>query len=123
MVHVVLYSTDEKLRSLLASALRPEYSIHQENDLPKLLRRSRQQDVIILDFDSNYSSLKEQLATFESVAESPLPVIVMTDDLRRSTAIEFIRRGAFDCIRKPPSLVEFKVIVGRAHEQAQMKLE
>ena len=47
----------------------------------------------------------------------------MTDDLRRSTAMEFLQRGAFDCIRKPPSLVEFKVIVGRAYEHGQMKAE
>jgi DNA-binding NtrC family response regulator len=45
----------------------------------------------------------------------------MTDDLRRSTAMEFLRRGAFDCIRKPPSLIDFRVIVDRAHEQAQMR--
>src|SRR5690348_6208541 len=47
----------------------------------------------------------------------------MTDDLRRSTATEFLQRGADDCIRKPPSLVEFKVIVARAYEHAAIKKE
>ena len=47
----------------------------------------------------------------------------MTDDLRQSTATEFLVRGAFDSIRKPPSLLEFKVIVARAHEHARMKAD
>jgi DNA-binding NtrC family response regulator len=37
--------------------------------------------------------------------------------------MEFMQRGAHDCVRKPPSLVEFKVIVGRAYEHALMKKE
>jgi DNA-binding NtrC family response regulator len=84
---------------------------------------SGQADVIVLDFDSNYWSLPEQLAFYDELSDSPIPIVVMTDDLRRSAAIEFLQRGAFDCIRKPPSLVEFKVIVRRAYEHAMMNRE
>ena len=82
-----------------------------------------QATVLVLDLDCNYSSLPQQLELYDQIADCPIPIIVMTDDLRPSTAMEFIQRGAFDCIRKPPSLLEFKVIVRRAHAQAQMKAE
>ena len=80
-------------------------------------------DILVLDFDSNYASLEEHLEFYSALGESHIPTVVMTDDMRRSTATEFMQRGAHDCIRKPPSLVEFKVIVGRAYEHALMKQE
>jgi DNA-binding NtrC family response regulator len=125
MVRVALYSPDSKLPSLLSSALQPEYRVVAESDKVKLKQASisGQADVIVLDFDSNYWSLPEQLAFYDELSDSPIPIVVMTDDLRRSAAIEFLQRGAFDCIRKPPSLVEFKVIVRRAYEHAMMNRE
>ena len=68
-------------------------------------------------------ALKQHLEFYNQVGEWHIPTIVMSDDLRRATATEFIQRGAHDCVRKPPSLVEFRVIVGRAYEHALMKKE
>jgi DNA-binding NtrC family response regulator len=125
MIRVLLHSPDMKMYSLLASALKPECSISLEPDRGRLkaVLSGRSADVLVLDFDSNFSTLDQQLSFFEEFGDCPLPVVVMTDDLRRSTATEFMQRGAADCIRKPPSLVEFKVIVGRAHEHSLMKTE
>ena len=50
-------------------------------------------------------------------------MVVMTDDLRRSTTTEFLMRGAYDCIGKPPSLPELKVVVRRAYERALLEKE
>lgn len=122
-VRVAIQSPDLKLKSLLNSALKAEYVVLQDLDKEDILCGSAHIDVLVLDLDSNNSELPQQLAIFEEMREARVPIVVMTDDLRRSTAMEFLRRGAFDCIRKPPSLVEFKVIVGRAHEQALMKAE
>ncbi len=125
MIHLALYSPDPKLAALLASALKPDYQVAREAEKEKLLQTVRNEaaDVLVLDFDSNYSSLEEQLAFCDEIAEASLPLVVMTDDMRRSTATEFLQRGAFDCIRKPPSLIELKVIVQRAYEHGQMKKE
>jgi DNA-binding NtrC family response regulator len=125
MVRIVLHSPDQKLHSLLAPALRPEFTVIFEPDRKKLkdVAAGGHADVLVLDMDSNYMGLNEQLALYDEISDSPIPLVVMTDDLRRTTATEFLQRGAFDCIRKPPSLVEFKVIVGRAHEHALMKAE
>src|SRR5690349_10528132 len=124
MVRVAIHSADSRLKCLLASALKSEYTVVPDVDLKRLHDSlSPAADVLVVDMDSNRLSLEEQLAEYDEIADTPIPIVVMTDDLRRSTAMEFLRRGAFDCIRKPPSLVECKVIVGRAHEQAMMKLE
>ena len=125
MIRLMLYSPDLKLQSLLASALKSEYQVVLESRKERLKEAARESgaDILVLDFDSNYSSLEQQLEFYTQLGESRIPTVVMTDDLRRSTAMEFMRRGAHDCIRKPPSLVEFKVIVGRAYEHALMKKE
>jgi DNA-binding NtrC family response regulator len=113
------------MHSLLASALRPECRIELETNRDRLKESISHggADVLVLDLDPSGSSLQQQLAFFDEISDCPLPVVVMTNDLRRSTAIEFIQRGAVDCVRKPPSLGEFKVIVGRAHEHSLMKAE
>jgi len=82
-----------------------------------------QADVLILDLDSNYSRVQEQLAYFDEIQDSQIPVVVMTDDIRRSSAIELLQRGAYDYLHKPPSLSELKLVVNRAHEHAVLKRE
>jgi DNA-binding NtrC family response regulator len=125
MIQLILHSPDPKVDPLLASALRPECSVIPEPNKDKLKRivASGQADVVIIDFDQNYSSLDEQLAFCNEIGDSRTPIVVMTDDLKRSTAIEFLQRGAFDCIRKPPSLIELKVVIRRAYEHSLMKRE
>ena len=123
-IRIGIYSPDSTIKKLLASALKADYLVQTDLNraaLNGILTQQPDLDVLVIDFDSNRSLLDEQLAFYAEIADSPVPIVVMTDDMRRSTAMEFLRRGAFDCIRKPPSLIEFKVIVGRAYEQAQMK--
>jgi DNA-binding NtrC family response regulator len=125
VVRIVLYSPDQKLYPLLSAALKPEFSVipAATKDAVEQVVSEGRADVLVLDFDSNYSTLEEQLAFYDEINDCPIPIVVMTDDLRQSTAMEFLQRGAFDWMRKPPSLLEFKVIVGRAHEHARMKAE
>src|SRR5690349_4015217 len=125
MLQVFLHSPDPKMYPLLASALKPDCAIVSDNSLERLKQaaHSAQPNVLVLDFDSNYYNRDQQLAIYDSIADLRSPVVVMTDDLRPSTVVEFIQRGAFDYIRKPPSLLEFKVVVRRAHEHLLMKIE
>src|SRR4051794_27251711 len=118
MIRLLFYSEDTKLQTLLFSALKAEYELvleSRKDRLPQILQENVA-DVLVLDLNCNQSSLEQQLGFFSELGELQIPSIVMIDDLRRSTATEFIQRGAHDCIRRPPSLVEFKVIVGRAYE-------
>jgi len=125
MARLTVFSSDRKLPPLLTAALRPEHSVLLESSKEKLRQAAAhdETDVILLDFDSNYSSVEEHLALYQEITDSRVPIVVMTDDLGRSTANEFLQRGAYDCVRKPPSLIELKVIVRRAYEHALMKRE
>src|SRR5690349_17669480 len=125
MIRLLVYSEDTKLQPLLTSALRPDYSVTVESDPDRVrdMIADEASDVLILDFDSRYASLEEQLAFYDTLGDCRLPVVVMTDDVRRSTAIGLLQRGAYDHIRKLPSLLELKVVVRRAYEHAQLKKE
>jgi len=125
MIRLVLFSGDSKLQRLLAPALGSDYSVLVESDGAKLrqLVDDQQVDVLGLDLDGNYSPVQEQLDFFETMRDSRVPIVVMTDDSRRATVLELLQRGAYDYLRKPPSLPELKIVIRRAHEHAMLKHE
>jgi DNA-binding NtrC family response regulator len=125
MIRLALFSGDPKLQRLLAPALGQDYSVVVESSRTKLqkLVNDEQVDVFVLDLDSNYSFIQEQLTFFDEIQDSRIPVVLMTDDNRRSVAMELLQRGVYDCFRKPPSLPELKIVVRRAHEHAILKKE
>src|SRR6185295_10153211 len=125
MIRLVLFSGDPKLQRLLAPALGPDYSVLVESNPSKLKQfvADGHVDVLILDVDNNYSSLQQQVAFFDEVRDSRVPVVVMTDDSRRATVLELLQRGIYDYLHKPPSLPELKIVVRRAHEHASLQKE
>lgn len=125
MHHLTLYTHDSKLPPLLTVALRSQFELSVESAKDEFIRLAiaGNADVLMLDFDRNYSSLEEQIAFFDEIGDSRIPIVVMTDDLRRSTTTEFLLRGAYDCIGKPPSLPELQVVLRRAQERAELENE
>src|SRR5579859_1582588 len=125
MIRLVLFSGDSKLQRLLAPALGTDYSVLVESDASKLrqLVDDQQVDVLGLDLDGNYSPVQEQLDFFETMRNSQVLIVVMTDDSRRATVLDLLQRGAYDYLRKPPSLPELKIVIRRAHEHATLKRE
>src|SRR5579862_8043089 len=125
MIRLVLLSGDTKLQRLLAPALGPDFNVLVESHPARLkqLVADEQVDVVILDLDADYCSIPEQLTFFDEIRDSRVPVVVMTDDDRRSGVMELLQRGVYDCFRKPPSLPELKIVVRRAHEHATLKRE
>jgi DNA-binding NtrC family response regulator len=122
-IALVLYSPDPKLARLLTSVLVPEFDVRVETDRDQVVEiaRNAEADLVLADLDSNYSTPEEQHSLCGELGETPLPVVVMSDEPRRTT--EFLQRGVFDCIRKPPSLIELRLVVRRACEHQQMKTE
>jgi DNA-binding NtrC family response regulator len=125
MIRVVCYSEDRKLQQVLGPALGADYHFRVESDKTLVQRvvADGRVDVLILDFDSNYGALEDGLQLFNAVVDSGIAVVVMTDDARRSATLNLIQRGAYDFFRKPPSLVELRVVLGRAHERVVLRRE
>lgn len=125
MVRLLLHSDDSMLQSLLSVTLGSEFQVAVESDRNQVKRllEEAQADVLIQDFDSNDSSLDDLLGFLREVSSTRVPIVVMTDDDRRSTVLELMQHGVFDYFRKPPHLQELRVVVRRAHEHAQLKAE
>jgi len=124
MIRLLLYS-DSSLQNVLAATLGPDYSIVVESNKSKVkqILTAEEVDVVIVDLDTSCSSLPEQLSFLAEIKPLSVPIVVMTDDDRRSTALQLVGHGVYDYFRKPPSLLELKFVVGRAHEHAKLKQE
>ncbi len=124
-IRLLLHSKDQAGRCALRAALASDYEVLVESDeqeAKRLIRRKRA-EVVVLDFDSQESSLEKVLAFIGEVRNVGVPVLVMTDDTTRSTAMGLVERGVYDYFRKPPHLTELKIAVRRAWEHSQLKLE
>jgi DNA-binding NtrC family response regulator len=125
MIRLLLFSQDINLQFLLAPTLGAEFSVALERRMDKVREAiSRGQcDVLILDLDANTYPIQQQLGFFDEIRTLGVPVVVMTDEDSRETAMDLVERGVYNCVRKPPVLPELKIVVRRAHEYAAQKRE
>jgi len=125
MLRIGVFSEDRKLQPLLSSALGKEFQVllEAQEDGIALLLSSESCDVVILDLDSNCSSIEQRLAWCRRIAEQPIPSVVMADDSLRPAAIELVQLGAHGYCRKPPSVRELKAMLYRAYENASFSRE
>ena len=125
MIRLLLYSHDPELQLLLAPTIGDEFSLFLERRIDRIRQiiLQRQCDVVILDLDSGFCRIQQQLEYFDEIRDLGVPVVLMTDDDNRATALELVERGVYNYIRKPPVLPELRIGVRRAHEHAQLKSE
>jgi len=125
MIRLLLYSQDINLQILLAPTLGSEFTLLLERRMDRIreIISRGQCDVLILDLDSNSYPIQQQLGFFDEIRDFGVPVVVMTDDDGRATAMDLVQRGVYNYIRKPPALPELKIVVRRAHEYAALKRE
>jgi DNA-binding NtrC family response regulator len=125
MIRLLLYSQDINLLSVLAPTLGTEFLVFLERRMDKIreLISEGRCDVLVVDLDSRSYPMQQQLGFFDEIRDFGLPVVVMTDDDGRATAMDMVQRGVYNYIRKPPSLPELKIVVRRAHEYAVLKQE
>lgn len=123
MIRIALYSEDRKLQQLLSSALGQEFQISLDSDVNNIDRKfaSGACDVVILDLDANQVSLDQRIANSQRIVSAKISPIVLADDALRSTALELVKQGAHSYCRKPPSIVELKSMLRRAHESSSLK--
>ena len=125
MIRLLLYSQDSSLQYLLAPTLGDEFFVFHERRMERIKEvvSQGQCDVVILDLDSSTFPVQQQLGFLDELRDSGTPVVVMTDDNGRATALDLVQRGFSNYVRKPPSLPELKIVVRRAHEFAVLKRE
>ncbi|HTX74947.1 MAG TPA: sigma-54 dependent transcriptional regulator [Terracidiphilus sp.] len=119
MIRVGLYSRDFALKPLLSSALGKEFEFLAESTEAGIQRLALDEhcDVVILDLNSNHDGLKERIACATRLIEAQMNLIVLADDVLRSTADELVRQGAFGYCRRPPSIRELRATIESAYKQ------
>jgi DNA-binding NtrC family response regulator len=125
MIRLLLASSDANLAILLAPTLGPEFTVLSERRLDRIreIVSRGECDVLIMDLDSDGGQIERPLEFFDEIRDGGVPVVVMTDDDTRATALELVQRGVYNFIRKPPVLQELKIVVRRAHEYQVLKRE
>jgi DNA-binding NtrC family response regulator len=125
MIRLIVHTRDPQLLPVLSGALRPDFDLRVESDEERLkeLAFSGQVDVVILDLDSGEKAWCNHLALYDRIETSGVPIVLMSDDETGSMAAHLISRAAGNYVRKPPSLVEVRIILRRAHELASIRRE
>lgn len=123
MIRIALFSEDRKLQQLLSSALGKEFHISLQPNADEIDRMmsARECDTVLLDLDSSRPSLEQWLARCRKIIQSHVSSVVLADDGLRTTAAELVRQGAYNYCRKPPSIVDLKRMLRRAHESSTLK--
>jgi DNA-binding NtrC family response regulator len=123
MIRIGLYSEDPKLQTILSSALGKEFQVRLESDgagIERLISGGLC-DVVVLDLDSDQTSMPRRIECCRRIIASRTAAIVMVDDALRGTAAELVRQGAHGYCRKPPSIRDLKTMLVRAHENHSLK--
>ena len=123
MIDLILFSNDANIQSIMAGALGPSCCIRTESDKEKIKRAilELKADIVVVDLDSDFSSPTEYRALLDEIRNPRIPIIVLTGDGRRSTTLDLLQHGVYDCIGKPLALPELRVVIRRAYEHTSLK--
>ena len=123
MIQLTLCSHDERLQPILQGVLGDDYAVRTESNKERVRKTvlGLGCDVVVVDLDSIFKSRQEYQAFLQEIRNTRIPVVVMTSDGRRSTALELVQCGVYDYVSKPLSLVELKIVIQRAYEHASLK--
>jgi DNA-binding NtrC family response regulator len=124
---VLVVDDHEAIRKQLYWTLEENYRVLEASSRPEALALVEQHDVDVVLSDlrlpPNDSDISEGLSILESVRSlNPLlPVIVITGDEDRETALKVVQRGAYDLFYKPFNVEEVEIIVRRAAQHYRLE--
>jgi two-component system, NtrC family, response regulator AtoC len=125
MRHSILIVDDEKhTRDGLASALENEFEIFQAADAEEAFRLLEAETFAVVLTDLRMAG-KSGLKVIEKALQMPYrPVcIMMTAYGNVETAVEAMKRGAYDFLTKPVSLEKLEILIHRALQERQLTKE
>ena len=124
---VLVIDDHESVRKQLYWALEENYRVLEADSRLRALSLLDKEpvDVILCDLrlPPAMSDISEGLAILESVKKlnALLPVIVITGDEDRETALKVVQRGAYDLFYKPFNVDEVEIIVRRAAQHYRLE--
>ncbi len=124
---VLVVDDHESVRKQLYWALEERYKVLEASSRVQALALINQEEVVVVLSDLRLPpaehDITEGLAILESVRKiNPiLPVIVITGDEDRETALKVVQRGAYDLFYKPFNIEEVEIIVRRAVQHYRLE--
>jgi DNA-binding NtrC family response regulator len=119
---LLIVDPEERFSIVLRSVLGHGYLVEHVPTIPVGIARltEGEVDVVLLNWDAPGGSaegreLREELLTVAASLPAAIPVVVLTADGRRETALEMMRKGAYDLFVQPLDVLELKLVIDRAH--------
>jgi len=126
---VLVVDDHEAVRKQLYWALEENYRVLEAASRVEALRHLEGEEIAVVLCDLHLppmvSDISEGLAVLEAARRRlpPLPVIVITGSEDRATAMEVVRRGAYDLFQKPFEIGEVEIIIRRAAQHYRLEQE
>ncbi|MBO0723425.1 MAG: sigma-54-dependent Fis family transcriptional regulator, partial [Blastocatellia bacterium] len=124
---VLVVDDHESVRKQLYWALEEKYRVLEASSRAQALALMEREEVVVVLSDLRLPpaahDISEGLAILEAVRRlNPiLPVIVITGDEDRETALKVVQRGAYDLFYKPFNVEEVGIIVRRAVQHYRLE--
>jgi DNA-binding NtrC family response regulator len=123
MIRLLLHSRQSGLLGQLVSAPGGDFSvtIDSSSDRVTELVLHDKCDVVVLDIDC--CPADDPFRFLEELQNLDVPIVVVSGDGSRKTALELLSRGVQSYYRKPVAIQELSIAVRQAHEHASLKRE
>jgi two-component system, NtrC family, nitrogen regulation response regulator NtrX len=126
MAHLLIIDDDPKIRHSLKDILEFEgYEITEASDgldgLAKL-KKLKKLDLILLDIKMPKMDGMEALERIQ-ILRSDIPVIMISGHATIDTAVDAVKKGAFDFISKPPDLNRLLITIRNALDKSSLVTE
>ncbi|WP_312978333.1 acetoacetate metabolism transcriptional regulator AtoC [Atlantibacter sp.] len=125
MYRILIVDDEENVRLMLNTAftLSGHHTLCARNGVEALqLFRDSQPDVVLMDIRMPELNGLEALQQMHAI-NPKIPVVLMTAYAAVETAVEALRKGAFDYVIKPFDLEELNMVINRALQLQSMKEE
>jgi two-component system response regulator AtoC len=125
MFQVLVIDDDEQMQFFLNEALRRQgYAVTLKTTAEEGLQAHKADAADLILLDIRLPGMSGLEAVEEILKIDPrVPIIIMTAHGTRDTAIDAIRRGAYDYFTKPFRLEEMEIVIRRALEKRQLNSE
>lgn len=126
---ILIVDDHEAVRKQLYWVLEENYRVLEAASSVEALAHLERESISVVLSDLHLPPMLSDISGGLSVLEAArnhvpaIPVIVVTGSEDRATAMEVVRRGAYDLFQKPFSVDEVEIIVRRALQHSQLQRE
>jgi DNA-binding NtrC family response regulator len=124
---LLIVDPSERFSLMLQSILGPGYAVGYVPTIGQGIVRVMEGDIdlVLLTWEwpkplPTTAEEREELLKTAAGLSAPIPVVALSADGRRETAMEIIKQGAYDIFVQPLDVLELKLVIDRAHRMVSL---